>query len=280
MSHRIVVFAGAGASYGVSSKYPMTQQFFDKLPDSVKSSSTVFNFVTAFAQQQNGKVSIDIEDVLWVLGDMLGALSSSTKKGSVLQHLLAKNQVHAVTKMNPQGPEILTQFNELQKQATTLRNAIHDEVYRYYNVLPTEEELNGTWVPLLKWLRSLSSDSVDIFTTNYDLVIESALEGVEGLNIQTGRQVKVVEVKLDTSLWDRGKVIDGGLLTKLHGSVDWQNAGTDASGRPIIRWGHLEKHGSHDTRGIIYPGFKGAPDAEPFKSFHGSVRISVCEALD
>ena len=56
--------------------------------------------------------------------------------------------------------------------------------------------------------------------------------------------------------------------TKLHGSVDWQSAGTDTSGRPVIRWGHLEKHGSHDTRGIIYPGFKGAPEKEPFKSFH------------
>ena len=32
--------------------------------------------------------------------------------------------------MNPQGPEILAQFGELAKQATTLRNGIHDEIYQ------------------------------------------------------------------------------------------------------------------------------------------------------
>jgi hypothetical protein len=57
------------------------------------------------------------------------------------------------------------------------------------------------------------------------------------------------------------------LLTKLHGSVDWV-WGTDSNDLQVVRPNHPEFHNDHRHRAIIYPGFKGVPEREPFVSFH------------
>jgi SIR2-like domain len=267
MGHRVVVFAGAGASYGVApAKYPMTRQFFEQLPE-VCRSDVLFSYLTTFLEQRSGKRTLDIEDVLWALGDLVSAIKNATEPGNILQHLLTKNQISAVTNRRPSGPEVVDQFTDLRNRATGLRDAIHDEVYRYYAAKPEKGELEGSWVPLLKWLRGLSTDAIDIVTTNYDLVIESALAEVGDMPIDTGKRSNV-DISLDLSLWDRGRPPSStGLLTKLHGSVDWRYA-AEGSGPLTIRWGHPEHDGMYDKRGIIYPGFKGVPEKEPFRSFH------------
>ena len=61
---------------------------------------------------------------------------------------------------------------------------------------------------------------------------------------------------------DSGK----GLLTKLHGSIDWQYDSED-----------ITKSGPHYTREeqnhcILYPGYKGVPSEEPFSVFHDHLR--------
>jgi len=243
----------------------MTRQFFEQLPEGIRS-NVLFGYLTAFLEQRSGKQTLDIEDVLWVLGDLISAIKNATEPGSILQHLLIKNRVHAVTTMKPSGPEVVTQLTDLRNKATTLRDTIHDEVYRYYAAKPDKSELERSWIPLLKWLRGLNPEVIDIVTTNYDLVIESALAEVGDIPVDTGKRA-TVDVSLDLSLWDRGRPPNSGLLTKLHGSVDWRYAA--GNGNPVtIRWGHPEHDGMHETRGIIYPGFKGVPEKEPFKSFH------------
>jgi len=263
MEHRLVIFAGAGASFGVSSRYPMTKQFFDELPSGV-TGSDLFKRLTTFLSSKN---SIDIEDVLWTLGDLLDAVESATAEGRILKFLLRKNALQALLGSGPSGNDFASQLSHLQRLAGDLQRKIHDEVYRFYSALPAADDLNRTWTPLLRWARGLSPQKVDIVTTNYDRVLESALDTIDDLPVDTGKRASV-EVRLNLALWDKSSQGDKGLLTKLHGSVDWTLAGTDSAGQPIIRWGQPEHQGLHDNRGIIYPGFKGSPEKEPFKSFH------------
>ena len=79
-------------------------------------------------------------------------------------------------------------------------------------------------------------------------------------------------MRLNTALWDNpGEPLDDGYgrLTKLHGSVDWKRE----NGEIIC--------GTCDATGdipILYPGFKGDPEEEPFSKFHEHLRAVVREA--
>ena len=142
-------------------------------------------------------------------------------------------------------------------------------LYTHYESIPEASELEDNWVPLLKDLEELHE--VEIFTTNYDLIIETALKHVgdsESQLVATGRKYGVQTV-VDTDLWKEGdagyKSMNGtrGLLTKLHGSVDWNTRGGSVyHGTPGYK-------GNHDNQVIIYPGWKGEPQKEPFQEFHG-----------
>jgi hypothetical protein len=188
-----------------------------------------------------------------------------TTEGSVVHFLLAKNMIASATGDQLAGHHVQNQFIRLATLAGQLQEEINAQVYRYYNPLPTKAELGRTWVPLLRWTRARAPKCLDIFTTNYDRVVESALEEVADLRIETGKRANI-EVKIDSDLW-RAPSAAAGLLTKLHGSVDWR-VGTSADGQQVMRWGHQEYDGPHQHRGIIYPGFKGRPKNEPFRSFH------------
>jgi hypothetical protein len=119
-------------------------------------------------------------------------------------------------------------------------------------------------------------DRVEIFTTNYDRVIEHALD-TGGLPIETGR-TRGVSPTLDVSLWDASRTprqsLAHGLLTKLHGSVDWSResaAGPIYTGTPTFG-------GSHEPHVIIYPGFKNGELPAPLDSFHQHFQTCVGEA--
>lgn len=57
-----------------------------------------------------------------------------------------------------------------------------------------------------------------------------------------------------------------GLLTRLHGSVNWsKDAETIYVGDPKFK-------GKHENHAIIYPGFKGRPNEPLFLSFHDHFR--------
>ena len=82
-------------------------------------------------------------------------------------------------------------------------------------------------------------------------------------------------MRLDTTLWDApGEPIESkyGRLTKLHGSVDWQHE----NGNIIV--GSSNFTGDHQNHLILYPGYKGEPDVEPFRKFHEHLQSVVQKA--
>jgi hypothetical protein len=91
------------------------------------------------------------------------------------------------------------------------------------------------------------------------------------LPVNTGRRTGVYS-EIDDAVWIQSDSVSSptrGLLTKLHGSVDWSRVGDQ------VYFGTPKYQGRHEDQVIIYPGFKGTPDKKPFTLFHEHFSRSV-----
>jgi hypothetical protein len=272
---RALIFAGAGASYAVDSDaYPMTVQFFDKLPASIRDHLLV-KAITAHMPEKFGDGPPDVEKILWCLeelGDHLGAIDDPKNPAS---WFLPNNTLPGLVGTTENVAGYVATARAARKVATRLRNDIAAKVYEFYSGAPTQASLAGNWQELFNLLAT-KSYWPDIVTTNYDLVIEHAAE-FAGQPINYGKGRGVVSV-LDADIWKRSLADasyfpkDNGLLTKLHGSVNWLREHNK------IIFGGTEFKGSHDYHAVIYPGFKGAPKDEPFSLFHSYFEAAIQRA--
>lgn len=265
----IVVFAGAGASKAVDpDSYPTTAEFFSRLPESI-SNAVLFKNTVEFLKGQDPDATIDIELVLWALEELRDTVSGVVNTSAFPGWLFRQPSFAK----GPKGSQSTRQFLEAARQlsAETERvwSEVNAQVYRLYQFPPSTKGLNQTWLPLMKLL-STSGRRVEFFTTNYDVVLEEALSKVD-LSVHDGRTMGTQPV-LDVSLWQRTGDQRVGLLTKLHGSVDWTR------GEQRIHVGTPLYQGDHDRHVIIYPGFKGSPDREPFQTFHEHFRSCMMGA--
>lgn len=172
------------------------------------------------------------------------------------------------------------QFTEIAQagaqQLESLVGVIHEQVYRLYHRLPTDEELGRTWYPVLRPML-VPGIRLELVTTNYDLVLETALDRLSAehqVRVDTGWRGSVSRY-LDVRLWERGNhvsVPDGGMLTKLHGSVNWSR------GDGEILVGDSLFKGSHKRHVIVYPGFKGQPSDRTFQTFHNLFANALASA--
>ncbi len=275
MDTNLIIFAGAGASRGVAKdKYPTAVDFKQRLPEQVRT-QLLYQHLDGFLGDQV-KGPVDIEHVLWELGRLVEAIDEFTLDGRFATTLLTQNMVVGVTGHQQNGSQTHKQFTQLRHAASVLQNEINQNIYDFYSQEPTSEELDASWVPLLKWSASRFA-RVDLTTTNYDLVLEHALRRVPQIRVSTGQASEVLP-RIDLNRWDGDGPVDSGLLTKLHGSVDWKVGKGGTADRPVIRHGLPEFEGDHANRFILYPGFKGRPDRQPFIAFHEYFRQRVSKA--
>jgi len=274
----ILVFAGAGASKSVDAgKYPTTVEFMDGLPASIQSSQLFVGTQEFLAGDQGPEAVVDVEQMLWVLDELQGYLAECAKPSETLKWFIDRS-VHW------SGADLKSGFNKLQSQApraltavNQLTDALHRQVYEAYCDEPEEAELQGNWLSLLP--RLAESDSrVELFTTNYDLVIESAIDILERsgypARFETGR-IGHVTLTLDSGIWSSGLPPQKGslgFLTKLHGSVDWSRK------EDRVYLGDPYFKGDHARHAILYPGFKGTPTEPPFTYFHDHFERVVQQA--
>jgi len=280
MERNLIIFAGAGASYGVAKdKYPMAVGFRQNLPEPV-TSHYLYQQLQNFLSRRIEGGAFDIEHVLWALDQLLQGLREFTGGDGFGAYLLSGNQISQVSgnyPKDPNGQHTLGQFNRVAQRAQELKDAINSNIYDFYAKPPTEGELDRSWTPLLQWAAGAGFSQIDLVTTNYDLILEYAMERVgASLRVEEGWKRRVSETTLDLIRWDSESSSTSGLLTKLHGSVDWYRSGTEAS--PVIRVGHPDFDGDHKRRSIIYPGFKGRPSEVPFIAFHEYFRRRVSKA--
>ncbi len=268
----IQIFAGAGASKAVNpEKYPTTVEFFEKLPIEIRENS-VFNVIINFVQSVKEKEIVDIEDVLWELSELNKSLKSSINSDNIFGYIMEKNRLASSLK---QPQKIYNDLKNLSvgaiKNLENLIFEIYKLVYNFYGSLPERKELTSTWNNLFNSLLRMDTN-IEVFTTNYDMVIEESLQIIKnkGVNIIDGRQ-NTIQPTLNVTHWQNPQShfnkdstnIKNIVLTKLHGSVDWirRNDNQIGTGLP-------EFIGEHERHVIVYPGFKGNSFNEPFLSFH------------
>jgi len=276
-----LVFAGAGASKAVDAdQYPSTVEFFERLPDTVKKTQ-MFDLVVKMLRAHRGASTvIDIEQVLWALGELRTFLHDVTDQRTVPGWFLKDARLLQPVSLTTDFGNLLGNAPRVLDLVSGLMDSINLQIYDWYAHQPSHDQLEHNWLTLLRPLL-LMKERVELFTTNYDLVLEIAADELsrEGLpEVRTGRKGAIQRV-LDQAEWVRPPRdpelpdLPGGLLTKLHGSVDFGRApdGTIYVGDPFFK-------GSHDRHAILYPGFKGVPDREPFNLFHNHLAHAVAQS--
>lgn len=133
-----------------------------------------------------------------------------------------------------------------EKDLLELERAICAEIVKKLDVnLP---DLDTPYHRLCKWIRSIDRKvAVELFTTNYDLLIEQALEDLEvpyfdGFvgSRRSFFDLRAVEDNLIPIHWSR--------LWKIHGSINWyqEEIGTQ---KKVYRSSEIKQNASH----LIYP---------------------------
>ena len=267
----ILVFVGAGGSAAVDpEQYPTTVEFFNRLPGDI-TEDALFIKVSNFLKGRKGGEPIDIEEVLWNLDELRDYFQISRNTKAIAGWIMAENRINQLINNVGDLSNLRNGMSNWGPQIQNLKNNINAQVYNFYATNPDPEKLSD-WVHLLKELAELDS-AIEIFTTNYDRVLERVISEA-GIYVKTGRESDGIQMKLDTALWDTPieSIFDSSrLLTKLHGSVDWQRSNGEIIMSPVFT-------GNHQNHSILYPGYKGKPDQEPFIKFHEHLQLIVQHA--
>jgi NAD-dependent SIR2 family protein deacetylase len=283
----IVVLAGAGASYAVSKQnFPTTLQFLEKLEkaNQLESNSLYASTKSIVAQQLANGGPIDIEHILWRLQEMVDHLDPILRDGSTIQRALHGGAFSGI--VNNAAPQHYVNFvPQIREAVCRLRDDINAALYDTYSQQATRAELTQTWIPFLKLLAD-QERNVAIFTTNYDGILEDAADyqpfGGDNRSLEFGF-TRDARPQLIDSYWlpaadssNAGKTRTNTMpVVKLHGSLDWELV----SGK--IRKSTPTFKGDHARHPVIYPGYKGYPTIEPFRSFHRYFEdaLKSCETL-
>lgn len=257
----IVILAGAGASTAVNpEKYPTTKEFYEKLPDRIINEQLFKYTVDFIHSQEESSMPVDVEKVLWTLNELHMFCLKATDTSVFPGWMIFQNKLPLA--IGNKGQDINNFLTIARTGVSIIKNLmgnINIQVYNLYSKLPDKKELENNWAKLLIELKNLDV-KVELNTTNYDLILEEAILGL-GL-INSGWRGDTVR-DINTSLWEAPYHSNGkGLLTKLHGSVNW----TPDGDRILVS--DPTYKGSHEKHVIIYPGFKGEPRNPVFKNFH------------
>jgi SIR2-like domain len=264
----IVIFAGAGASKAVNPRgYPVTEEFFNTLPQGITQQPLFKKLVACFSDiHSKSSQPTDIETVLWALSELRLFMENARNPKSVPGWFLAGNHLKELGAGSVQLVPLHRHAPQYISVIDRLVSSINALVYDLYSPVPKLPQVRGNWHALLKELL-VTSDSVQVFTTNYDRIIEAVASYLQRDTntpvLDTGRRADV-DSYIDESLWEPDAKDGNGahLLTKLHGSVDW------ARGPDRLYVSDPQYKGDHAKHVILYPGFKGTPTERPFTIFH------------
>ncbi|RYD51645.1 MAG: hypothetical protein EOP60_10460 [Sphingomonadales bacterium] len=268
---RVLIFAGAGASKAVHPhNYPTTKEFFERLPESI-TENPLFQFCLDYLMVTLETETIDIEQMLWALQELQSFYSSPLIQKSVVGYAFKRK---LAGRISPNGDvasfaNVATQIND---RLIELIGQINQIVYEFYSYEPEEIELDSNWLEIINKFYRVGT-KLDIFTTNYDVAIEAALNILDG--DATARKWRGIKGSVRQIL-DLGHWLDSddstGRLTKLHGSLDWKIRGESIYvGDPVFT-------GDHTKQAIIYPGFKGESPVPFFQIFHEYLAQSLSES--
>jgi hypothetical protein len=272
----ILLFAGAGASAAVNPEhYPTTLSFFERLPEQLRK-RPLYDLVDQLLRRRTSQGPRDIEMFIGILQELREFSFAVTNADTAVGWFVHEERFARITGAQGNFGQFRNIVSNASREIEQVLSSVNSLVYDLYGIEPEPTVLSQTWTPLLEMLKA-TSKSLEIFTTNYDVVIERAVVETR-IPIATGR-VGAVHQYLDLALWEqrRPQRVDDrqeGLLTKLHGSVNWfrrQDEDRIYIGPPLFA-------GRHERHAIIYPGAKGPPTTRPFDLFHRHLADSAAIA--
>ncbi len=271
-TERILLFTGAGFSKPLG--LPTTTEFKEEIDKIFSGRKT--NFVHSL-RAYLGKSFYDIEKLLSTL-ELFAQDGNSYLKYLTLTYPFPNND--ALKGHFDQTREELLLY---QKAA---RNCINELKASLFNILRKYDRLLAVkqYLNLLSEIYQLPGfEALSIVTTNYDLIFEDCLEGLESAfvdlgitGVDTGFRQKNLRTHWNASVpweWNRNTIE----YKKIHGSLDWHLADGDR----IQATGRSERPEDPGSMLLLYPGFKGSPNNEPFQTLHDDLfkRLTSCTTV-
>lgn len=234
----------------------------------------------------------DVEAIMPILEDL------SQVSESCLHSLFANGRTKNIVKFDPTEFNVGGSFTSpctpanIEKGISVVLDDLSQEAKRLYTEIKTHSLRKlknfkyGDAFELLKGVfqRAVSENNpTKIFTTNYDLVIERAFcdnylnlsrfwKSLGAKDLYLGFKPTALSINifsLDSKTINTPGVIS---IFKLHGSVNWlsYDGNVTSSG--------LTVPDDPDDICVIYPGYKGVPEKEPFVTLHLEFLKSLQEA--
>jgi len=264
--NKVVLFTGAGI--GVPMGLPTTTQFAE-----IIDRHCVDNFKLVLQSYLGGEF-YDIEKIL-------STLEFFVHNKSFLKHIIKTSSKVNGALHHPHFQTVDNSINEFQQAARTLIFEIKSSLFRILNKYDKDKALQLYMSILDELLIIYKQPAISFFTTNYDLTFDDLQDDLESFYEEKGikavnngftyRNRLFFDITNQYS-WDN-TIIE---YKKLHGSLDWIT-----SGNKIIKAGGNINPSDPDQMLLLYPGYKGTPNNEPYKSFHDDLlqRLLTADAV-
>lgn len=286
-STEVILLLGAGASKPVG--YPTTEGFIDEVEDQLEDDLLdVWNAITE--SRHVGTLDDVFDEINAVtpedeltsgssLGKYLGRSVGSSIEDPIESTSLEINQDTLVPGNAPRtvtGATVRNAFKEYNRLEERLIELIY-EIYGWDYTIP-EQQSKHPLTPYIKATSRLNGGGAHIFTTNYDMAVESLARGSYGVvDMFLGPLTSSGPRPWDGHLQELGPDTIG--LYKLHGSVDWVKEENGVS-----RDGTFTTRGAHpgtDREELIPPGRTPSDKLreEPYRTYY-SLFDELLESCD
>ena len=144
-----------------------------------------------------------------------------------------------------------------------LESEIQEKFYEFYSTIPPDNKVTY-WKNLIEGIKEMHH-SVEIFTTNYDLVLDHVVDSIRSkVNIYSGKfggragishinidDLIETETDEDSENFVRSMSLHGKFI-KLHGSINWTWMGNDIIVGPPLFTGDHSRHAIYiqDKQGL------------------------------
>jgi hypothetical protein len=259
--------AGASAPLGL----PVSRGF---LKDFKPKNTDILSLFLKYTKAKNQE-ELDIEQVFALLEDAIKSQSS------LMFYIFEPNSGWSPTGgwkrvPMPQGitksinEEVRSILKEFFKSAQEFYTELKSYILKVLSEFSAENAFNFYWSLFKDY--PFKEKPLLIFTTNYDLVIEEAFLGKTLILLKEWKDVGVEKIYAGFEPKDLGYIFDFDKaklqnpstvsVIKLHGSINWKPY------EGLILLGDKNVPDDPDVPFLIYPGYKGVPDKEPFLSLH------------
>jgi len=248
---KVLLFSGAGLSYPLG--LPMTNGFNDIIGSGDE------ELLKVLSSQLGPKIE-DIEAILNSIDDL------NSRNNLIYKYISINANQHSNTYWSYTRTSIDALKNKSQSYLTHLKKSIHNEL-----ITPDTLQCESLYFNILNEIKTtISNAAISFFTANYDLTFEDSI----GDNEKLQADLQINEIDYGFSLRNGSFIFDPtkeynwkpSILEykKIHGSLGWIY-----DSRNRITKSHAgNTPDDPDSVPILYPGFKGFPDNEPFLSLH------------